>query len=46
VQRVRKLIESTDVAPTWLESSGFTWPTTLRDGLDRWRDSTPDGQLR
>ncbi len=38
--RVLKLVQSTRVAPAWLQSSGYEFKTNLRDALIRWRDET------
>lgn len=38
--RVMKLVQSTRVAPRWLQDAGYTFKTDLRSALMQWRDET------
>jgi GlcNAc-P-P-Und epimerase len=42
--RVMKLVQSTRVAPGWLEEAGYEFKTDLKSGLTLWRDET-DGRF-
>jgi nucleoside-diphosphate-sugar epimerase len=39
-ERVTKLVQSTDIYPSWLADSGFKFPTSLEDVLMRWSKQT------
>lgn len=42
--RVMKLVQSTRVAPRWLQDAGYVFKTDLRSALVQWRDET-DGRF-
>jgi nucleoside-diphosphate-sugar epimerase len=39
-ERVMKLVQSTRIAPAWLQANGFEFGANLRSALERWRDET------
>lgn len=40
-ERLRKLLDATNVVPSWLEEHGFRFPTDLRSGLELWLSECP-----
>jgi nucleoside-diphosphate-sugar epimerase len=43
-ERVMKLVQSTRVAPGWLQANGYEFSTDLKAALTQWRDET-DGRF-
>jgi nucleoside-diphosphate-sugar epimerase len=43
IQRVEKLLQSTNIRPTELLKRGFTWESDLAGGLRRWREESATG---
>jgi GlcNAc-P-P-Und epimerase len=43
-ERVMKLVQSTKVAPGWLQANNYHFSTNLRKALENWRDET-DGRF-
>jgi nucleoside-diphosphate-sugar epimerase len=44
-ERIRKVTASTNIVPSVLVDSGFTWETDLVTALRRWRDEEPVGRF-
>jgi GlcNAc-P-P-Und epimerase len=44
-QRLKKLYESTNIVPAWLEKNEFEYGTTLETALREWRDESADGRF-
>ena len=45
IERMRKLLQSTNVHPAELVDRGFVWRSDLADGLRRWRSESPTGSF-